>query len=168
MSHGRVFMFVTDRKEVKTDDYYCPFEEHTMMQLIHGCDYVTLQDKSEFFDDLEWLSESYGIPVELEKIRKDDGKNVTVGIIDSKGVERIKEKLIIEKHKRIEKLKDELKKPEEKVDMWKISYDAYEASCFYFVSNDLAFSNEIGFLEDYLSYELPKEIIITESYDYHV
>lgn len=168
MSHGRIFMFITGRKDIENDDYYCPFNEEQMRKEIPGCDYVTLESKNKFLDDLDWLSKRYGIPVKLEKVRKDNGREITVGVIDSEGLKKLKEELIAEKSRRIELIRYELKMPEEKISMWGISYDAYGDSCFYFVSDDATFSNEMGFLEDYLSYELPKEIIITESYDYHV
>jgi len=168
MSHGRIFMFITDNKQIESDDYYCPFDEEQMRESIPGCDYVVAQSKNEFLDDLEWFSGAYDVPVKVEKMKDCDGKEITVGVINSEGIEKLKEGLIEQKHKRIEKLKDELKKPENEVNMWQISYDAYKNSCFYFISTDMAFANEMDFLEDCLSQEPPQEIIITESYDYHV
>jgi hypothetical protein len=162
-------MFVTDRKDIKSGDCYCPFNEEQMVNEIPGCDYVVAQNRSEFLDDVDWLSRAYDGPaVKIEKIKNCDGEEITVGVINSEGLKSLKKSLIKEKHKRIGKVKEELDKPLEKVDTWRISYDIYRNSCFYFVSNALAFSNEMSFLDDYLSQETPSEIIITESYDYHV
>ncbi len=103
MSHGRIFMFVTDRKEIEGDNYYCPFNEEQMREWIPGCDYVCRQNKNEFLDDLVWLSETYGV-------------------IDSEGIEKLKEELIKQKRERIEKVKHELEKPESDISMWRVSY----------------------------------------------
>jgi hypothetical protein len=158
----------TDRKDIKSGDCYCSFDEEQMVSEIPGCDYVVAQNRSEFLDDVDWLSEAYNIPIKIEEVKDCDEREITVGVVDADGIEKLKEGLLKEKHERIEKLKECLKKDENEVSMWEISYDAYKNSCFYFVSAGMSFDNEMDLLENYLMQESPREIIITESYDYHV
>lgn len=167
MSHGRIFEVSLNRKDVERGDYYNPFSDEQIVNAIEGCDYVVKQNNNEFLSDLHWLSETYGILIKTEVLKDLDGKEIVIGVIGNKEVKDIRDNLILEKHSRIEKIKDMLKKDERDIDMWNISYEAYKYLGFYFTSND-DFSNEMDFLKYYLLDKIPDEIIILGSYDYHI
>ena len=162
MGHGRIFEFSSDRKKIEAENFD-RFDEESLRENINGCDYVNKQSYDKFLDDIEWFFEAYGVSVEMEKI----GESI-VGIISKEGVEKAKDKISKEKHRRIGMIKYMLEDDEENIDMWKISYEAYVSSVFYFVDVDNDdFGNEMDFLK-YCVNKAPKEIIILGSYDYHV
>jgi len=162
MGHGRIFEFSSDRKRIEAENFD-RFDEESLRENINGCDYVNRQRNNNLVDDLIWYFEDYGVPVQMDILG-----NFVVGIINKKGIEEVKNRLLEEKHKRIERIKHMLKNDEEIIDMWKISYEAYVFSVCYFVDVDNDdFGNEMDFLK-YCVNKAPKEIIILGSYDYHV
>ena len=165
MSHSRIFELSMDRNKVVKGDWEDDiFDESFFIESIPGCDYVVKQDEQEFLNDIEWFSEVYNIPIKIDTM---GGKKV--GIIDKKGVEKLRDDLIKDKHNRIEKIRSLLKKGEEDIDMWDISYVAYQDSDFYFIIVDSPdFNNEMDLLKYYLRKDLPDEIFIVGSYDYHI
>ena len=165
MSHSRIFELSMDRNKVVKGDWEDDiFDESFFIESIPGCDYVVKQDEQEFLNDIEWFSEVYNIPIKIDTM---GGKKV--GIIDRKGVEKLRDDLIKDKHNRIEKIRSLLKKGEEDIDMWDISYVAYQDSNFYFIIVDSPdFNNEMDLLKYYLRKDLPDEIFIVGSYDYHI
>lgn len=163
MSHGRIFI-ISDRDTITGGNYTCPFDDVDMCGWISGCDYVVPQNKEKFLEDIKWFSEVYDVEVKVTSIQER-----TVGILDQINVYRLNASLLESKTRRLEKIQAELDKDYRKISMWDIAHYAYNESGFYFGATDGGFYKEMAFLEDYMVFDLhPKELIIAESFDYHV
>lgn len=158
--HGSILV-VTDSESFERGDYYCPFEDYELMQMIPGCDGVVSDQKpDEFLDTLDSVNMVYDEgTVKPSKLRV-DGEELLVGVLDTK---RLHRELMEEKKKRIEAVAEEIKR--EDPDMWRIAQDAYTGSAVYFVyAPEALFMGEMDMV---LHLDPEKVLYVTETYDYH-
>ena len=159
--HGRIFVLTENRKDVLNSNVWMPSKED-IVRAVLGCDYVAKRAEGEFLDDLKWLSDYFGFSaVKVEKI----GRTV-VGVMNKECSKKMRDKLVSSKRERIERIKSELEK--EDPDMWRIAYLAYEDSCFYFALREWGIMNEMDYLRIFLRGYLPEELLVVESFDYHI
>lgn len=160
--HGTIFV-LTHRDFLEGKDYYCPYEDYEMRDRISGCDCVQKEDDSGFKESIGLLSYVFQltIPITLMEI---DGRNVPVGVLDPANVCKLIQGLEADKRVRIEQVKEEILKCDP--DMWKIAYNAYMDSTFYFILADsIYFCNEVDFPS---CIEGRHPLYITETFDYYV
>jgi len=164
--HGRIFVIDT-KEDMQNRGYFyeAPWECYEMVHFIPGCDYVVREGENRFKDNCMWFAEEYCLKFEediwLEQVET-NGEESQVAVVK---VAPLTEALKKEKLRRLERIKEELEKPDP--DMWRIQYEAWTDSGFWFVIPEYRFGPEMELLQ-WLKKESPEEIFITEVFDYHI
>ncbi len=161
--HSRIFV-LRNRNDIAADNYSSVYDEEELQKIISIADYVTLKKEAELEADIDWLAESYEINIKEEKFGLADSTK-TFGIIYSSDIQKLIMSIKKVKQSCLDRVKKEIRKANPS--LLSISCLAYPRDSFWFEIPEWGFSNEIDLL-DYLEQKCPNEIIITESYDYHM
>jgi hypothetical protein len=159
--HSRIFILATE-EEIKTDDYYTdlPSDEGDFCKRF-GIDYVDKENEEQMEESVDWLKSCYNL-TKVEKIKTNENQ-----IIFKIDPSELKKGLMHEKIRRIQEVKDLLKKDDHLVDMWRISWVAYEEKGFYFIHAWDTY-NSMGFLEQFTwNTHWNNGIYVVATYDYH-
>ena len=159
--HSRIFILATE-EEIKTDDYYTdlPSDEGDFCKRF-GIDYVDKENEEQMEKSVDWLKSCYNL-TKVEKIKTNENQ-----IIFKIDPSELKKGLMHEKIRRIQEVKDLLKKDDHLVDMWRISWVAYEEKGFYFIHAWDTY-NSMGFLEQFTwNTHWNNGIYVVATYDYH-
>jgi len=85
--HGRIYV-LTSEKAIEDGDYYSPFEECTMMDMIPGCDGVIKLDNPEIKESIEWINDVFNLSIRTDTIIL-EGNDALVGIVKPVDVEAL-------------------------------------------------------------------------------
>ncbi len=149
--HSRIFI-MSQVHEVDFNDI--PTEDELLDMLPNGVDYVSKETALD--EDIEWLCKFYNLK-KVEKINKNVYKIDKQELIES---------LKNEKKRRVKIVKGLLEdKQEEDVDLWLVSYEAYNRKGFLFYFLDEAI-NEIDLLKALKNLKIDS-LYVVASFDYH-